>query len=383
MLKRIYINNFRCLVNFELKLDGLSLFLGANASGKSTVFEVLIKLQKFILGADFFEDDYRVQDLFEKSDLTRWQDSLIQNFELDIEGNGGIYKYVLEIEHPGNYKPPRMRAEKLSFSGNLLFEFSLQPDDRGILAGQAHLYNDDPSRDGVAFPFFKSPGSGVGFVYERPDNQKLSWFKKRIANFFIVHINPGLMNSESRQEEKHPNWEMSNYAAWYSYLSQASQGQIINLTEELQEVIPGFDSFQNPKSGEVRSLSAYFTLPSKATYKFDELSYGQKALIALYTLMYVAGDEDFTVCIDEPENFLALPEIQPWLDKIDEYFIGEGCQVILISHHPTIINYLGNNSGYWFYREDNQAVRFRPINDEGKDGLSLAKLIELGWLYDK
>lgn len=66
MLKRLYINNFRCLVNFEFKLDGLSLFLGANASGKSTVFEVLIKLQKFILGADLFEDDYRVQDLFDK-----------------------------------------------------------------------------------------------------------------------------------------------------------------------------------------------------------------------------------------------------------------------------------------------------------------------------
>jgi predicted ATPase len=223
----------------------------------------------------------------------------------------------------------------------------------------------------------------VGYVYERSDNQKLTWFKKRMANFFIVHINPGLMNSESRQEEKHPNWEMSNYAAWYSYLSQASQGQIIKLTLELQNIIPGFDSFQNPKSGEVRSLSASFKLPSKSTYKFDELSDGQKALIALYTLIYVAADEDCTLCIDEPENFLALPEVQPWLEKIDEYFIGDGCQVILISHHPTIINDLGNNSGYWFYREDNQAVRFLPINDEGKDGLSLAKLIELGWLYDK
>ena len=44
MLKRIYINNFRCLVNFELKLDGLSLFLGANGSGKSTVFAALLNI---------------------------------------------------------------------------------------------------------------------------------------------------------------------------------------------------------------------------------------------------------------------------------------------------------------------------------------------------
>lgn len=383
MLKRMYVNNFRCLVNFEFKIDSLSLFMGANASGKSTIFAALIKLQKFILGEDFSEDGYQVAALFKKSDLTRWQKSSIQKFELDLEGNGGIYKYVLEIEHLGDYEPPRMRTEKLSFGNDPLFEFNLQPDERGILRGHARLYNDDPSRESVVFPFFKSSGSGVGFVYERQGNQKLTWFKKRIANFFIVHINPGLMNSESRKEEKHPNWEMSNYAAWYSYLSGAKQGQIIKLTLELQNIIPGFDSFQNPKSGEdARSLSASFRLPSKSIYKFDELSDGQKALIALYTLISVAADEDCTLCIDEPENFLALPEVQPWLEKIDEYFIGDGCQVILISHHPSIINDIGNNSGYWFYREDNQAVRFFPINDDGKDGLSLAKLIELGWIYD-
>ncbi|NEP43801.1 MAG: AAA family ATPase, partial [Okeania sp. SIO2H7] len=246
MLKRIYINNFKCLVNFELKLDGLSLFLGANGSGKSTVFEVLIKLQKFILGADLFEEDCRVQSLFEKSDLTRWETSLIQNFELDIEGNGGLYKYVLEIEHQGDYKPPRMRTEKLSFGDVTLFEFWIKTDDRGIPVGEAQLYNDDPTREGPFLPFFDWSRSGVSFVYERPDNQKLTWFKKRMANFFIVHLNPGLMNSESRQEEKHPNWKMSNYAAWYSYLSQASLGQIIKLTLELQNIIPGFDSLQNP-----------------------------------------------------------------------------------------------------------------------------------------
>lgn len=383
MLKRIYINNFKCLVNFELKLDGLSLFLGANGSGKTTVFEVLIKLQKFILGEDFSLGDYRVQDLFEKSALTRWQDSPVQSFELELEGNGGIYKYVLEIEHQGDYKPPRMGTEKLSFDDAPLFEFGIQKDDRGIPVGQAQLYNDDPDREGVFLSFFDWSRSGVSFVYERPDNQKLTWFKKRMANFFIVHLNPGLMNSESRQEEKHPNWKMSNYAAWYSYLSQANQGQIIKLTLELQKILPGYDSFKNPKSGEVRTLFASFKLPSKTTYKFDELSDGQKALIALYTLIYAAGDEDFTLCIDEPENFLALPEIKPCLKEVVEYCVGDRRQAILISHHPSLINYLANNSGYWFARENNQAVRVRPINDEEQEGLSLAKLIELGWIYDE
>ncbi|MFB2893432.1 hypothetical protein ACE1CI_11010 [Aerosakkonemataceae cyanobacterium BLCC-F50] len=49
------------------------------------------KLQKFILGDRDFQQDYKVSDLFTSNDLTRWQKSNIQKFELDIEGNGGIY----------------------------------------------------------------------------------------------------------------------------------------------------------------------------------------------------------------------------------------------------------------------------------------------------
>jgi predicted ATP-binding protein involved in virulence len=36
MLKRLYIHNYKCLVNFEINFDkDISLFLGANGSGKS------------------------------------------------------------------------------------------------------------------------------------------------------------------------------------------------------------------------------------------------------------------------------------------------------------------------------------------------------------
>lgn len=67
MLKRIYIDNFSCLVNFELNINGINLFLGANGSGKSTVFEVLQKIQAFVSG------DSKVGEIFKYGDSTRWQ----------------------------------------------------------------------------------------------------------------------------------------------------------------------------------------------------------------------------------------------------------------------------------------------------------------------
>jgi len=41
VFKRIYVDNYKCLVNFELSVGGLNLFLGPNGAGKSAVFEVL------------------------------------------------------------------------------------------------------------------------------------------------------------------------------------------------------------------------------------------------------------------------------------------------------------------------------------------------------
>jgi predicted ATPase len=88
------------------------------------------------------------------------------------------------------------------------------------------------------------------------------------------------------------------------------------------------------------------------------------------------------LCIDEPENFLALPEIKPWWGRVMDYCLENQAQAMLISHHPSLINYLASNSGYWFERRDNEAVRWRRITDTEEEGLSVAKLIELGWIYD-
>ena len=82
MLKRLYIHNYKCLVNFEINFDkDISLFLGANGSGKSTIFEVLGKLIDFIL------NEQKIEALFQNSDKARWLQREPENsrFEMDIE----------------------------------------------------------------------------------------------------------------------------------------------------------------------------------------------------------------------------------------------------------------------------------------------------------
>ena len=48
MIKRVYVDNYKCMVNFEISLGDISLLLGQNGSGKSSVFQVLQMLVDFV-----------------------------------------------------------------------------------------------------------------------------------------------------------------------------------------------------------------------------------------------------------------------------------------------------------------------------------------------
>lgn len=383
MLKKIYIHNFKCFVNFEIELDNINLLLGNNGSGKTTLFEVLLKLQQLICSNRRVDEQ---PEMFSSADLPRMgYASNIQRFELQLDGNGGLYAYVVEIEHDPNKELVRICTESLTWNEQPLYEFKIETDKYGYQKGEARLYNDAQTHhDGIHYQVDWAR-SGLGSIYERHDNTKLIWFKKRMAQFFIVQLNPFVMQSECRREESHPQRDLSNYAAWFAYLNNQERRGVSKLEKELAKILDGFDIFNLSSLSESKLLKLEFTYADKKTvaYKFSEMSTGQKALIALYTLLYCLPKTDYTLCLDEPENFLALPEIQPWLHTFYQQCEKNGGQGLLISHHPQLINYLASDKGIWLSGE-NQIIRAQKITQQSdKSGLSIAELIELKWIYDE
>lgn len=370
MLKRIYIDNFRCLVNFELEVDAINLFLGSNGAGKSTVFEVLQKIQAFVSG------DSKVEGIFKSTDCTRWQTSPIQRFELEIVGNGGSYKYELGIGHDRDRC--RVEYERLWFDNQPLLKFEL---------GEVQLYRDNHS-PGPQYSFDWSQ-SMIPSLMPRNDNTKLTWFRKRIKRFIIVRIIPSLMVDESSHEEMRLAINMENFISWYRYLSE-DQGKVAEIGNILKEVLDGFTNFRFERVSEqnlVLKLRFSGGTPTNKPieYRLGELSDGQKTLVALYTLLHGTKSEDYTLCIDEPENFLALPEIQPWLIQLYDLCSEGQLQALLISHHPELINYLlASPIGCWFERQSNAPVRVKRISSEVADnsGLPVSELIARGWLNE-
>jgi energy-coupling factor transporter ATP-binding protein EcfA2 len=362
------------LVNCELQLEGLQLFLGRNGAGKSSVFDVLSQLARLLRG------EQSIAELFPATTLTEWMRAAVQTFEMDVQGNGGVYRYRLAIEHDRELQRERVKEEHLAFDGKPLFAFVLQDP----MNSTARLYRDDHS-EGPPWAF-DWRRSGVAALLPGRDNKKLSWFKEFMARLLVVRINPFAINAETTVESQVPRVDVADFASWFRYLSQEQQGRIVALTSTLREVLPRFDSFAlQQEGGRTRVLYARFLSPEQPLHvpcsigvRFDALSHGQQALVVLYCILACAP-ETTCVCLDEPDNFLALAEVQPLLLAMQDRATSGSLQVLLISHHPEYINYLGASAGILFQRQSCGPTRVRRLAPGDDAPLDLAELMARGW----
>jgi len=365
VLKRLYVHNYKCLVNFEIKFDqDISLFLGTNGSGKSTVFEVLTKLRRVIVGEE------KVDNIFDRTDSPRWLKPELSDmrFELDIEIGSSVYRYLLVLELDLlDFEIFNIKDEYLYLNNEVLIE-SKNYETLVISFGKKNEH--------LSFDFNRS---GI--------NRYISFYAKEFLQYLrallIVRINPYEMASTINKANAEIKTDFSNYAEWFAHLNEKNRRGVSEFEKAMRDVLLGFDYFKIEQAGQAKVLQVDFENKANKkemiTYYFNELSEGQKVLIALYALVYCTP-ENSLICIDEPENFLALPEIQPWLNVLREQCKERKLQALLISHHPSLINFLAAYSGYWFSRQDNH-TRIEKITEQDSDGLSLAQLIEIGWIY--
>jgi predicted ATPase len=399
MLARLYATNYRCLVNFEFKPSAKQLIIGRNGTGKTTVFDVLAMLR------DFAARGKPCEDYLGGSTRTRWQDVAEQRFELDVQGNGGEYHYTLVVEvrerptfgiapesspfsqfgqegkrgfvrsvlgRIDDAFGPLVKEENLDFNGKPLFCFQ---------EGEIALFNDQQKPEpSVKFPFNQGR-SGLAEASAK-DNTKLAWFRRWLRGVTQIQINPWAMSARSERESPEPAKDLSNFADWYRHLRLERGDAVFEAMASLREAIPGLESLDAKEAGlDVRVLLARLRTPNgeSAELPFTELAEGQRCLIALCVLLYCAVERDRTLLIDEPDNFIALAEIQPWLMKLLDRVDETGGQVILISHHPELLDQLACRGGVLLDRPGGGETRVRLFEPPEDSGLKASEIIARGW----
>ena len=372
MLTRIHVDNYKCLTNFDLRLDNLTLLVGANGCGKSAVFEVVSRLRDFAC-------DERIDKLFPADDLTRWSTKREQRFELDFSVDGGVFTYNLAIEHEPDNRGAHVTSERLLYNSKPV----LSSRDRKL-----QLYRDD-DREGSAYPFGQHR-SALATESDERLYSRLHRFRDLVSNFQTLCLAPGRIDSGSERESDVLIADGTNFAAWY-------RGQILNdphqlqqATRRLAEILPGFAGLKlSARIGDYRELLATFSPGddgSSRSYSFEQLSDGQRALIVLYSLVFAtapdsgspdgSGSMPRTLFFDEPDNYVTLPELQPWLAELEDGAGDTLPQVVLISHHPEAIDFLAHNT-VWLAREPESHTRIVEI--ENDTGLRMSEIYARGW----
>ena len=199
---------------------------------------------------------------------------------------------------------------------------------------------------------------------------------------FQIDEYPNAMDESADREEREPDDELQNLAGWYRHLLQAYPDENVRFINSMKEALTGFQTlrFSSDEDG-TRRLRADFTGPRKGKVNFaiSELSDGQRCLLALYMILHFLIARGRTVLIDEPDNFIALREIQPWLLAAEEALEDHNGQLILISHHPEILNQWASRHGLRFFREGNGHVRTEKFKADPNGNLQPSELIARGW----
>ncbi len=370
-LKQIYIDNYRCFVNFKCELSSKQLILGPNGAGKSSLFDVLTALRDFCVRGD------PPDELFPESTRTRWQSVPEQTFELVVLGNGSEYQLKLVIDSWGQPARPRVKTEQVTFDGVPLFRFE---------DGEVALFNDRLDNKEYVRYHFDWHRSALATIMERHDNKKLTWLKNWLGGVLCVAPDPRRMSGVASREVKHPERDLSDFADWFRHFRQETGDH--EYQQDLKEIITGFTSMRLEEAGERRreikvklGHSEDANKSRDCEYLFSELSDGQRVLIGLYAVLHFAIKPGATICFDEPDNFIALREVDPWLNRILEAVDEEKTepQVLIASHHPELLNRMAIHDGLLVDRPGGRHVRVQKFRDASQPGLSPAELIARGW----
>lgn len=367
MITHFYANNFRCLVAFDAEFDSFGVLCGSNGAGKSSVFDALSLVRTLGTGEGVLggTGDHDIQNL----ELTDWLDSQVQEFELNLSVDGNEFQYKIHIEQKADYEKPRIILETALCDEKPLFERDL---------------------DGVRFQ--KYDGNETGFpldwrqaalaaIQPRGSISKLALLQEEVSKLLILRPNPRDVERESRAESGSPNASLSNLNSWYRAMSQ-EQEWTDALREGLKGVWPDFKSFKLVDVGlSAKALQLRFDsgVGGQPTLLFmEQLSDGERGLIGLYMVRAaMETGASRSVFLDEPDNFVGLPELQPWVLSMRE-LLDEKHQLILISHHPEILSNAGESNGRYLWRDNHTSpTRIGPL--KVPEGMTTGEAIARGW----
>ena len=177
---------------------------------------------------------------------------------------------------------------------------------------------------------------------------------------------------------------MEDFASWYRRLALQRPEAISGYFADLARILDGFESIKSISAADDPvSLGLHRRSPgegrAKVTrYALDELSDGERAIVALYAVLHFALDSGAVVCLDEPDNFLELPEIEPWARALRERVETLSAQALVATHNAQMIDTVPREAFRRIERIGGGPARVVDVDFGASGGLTASQQIARG-----
>ncbi|CAN2047122.1 ATPase AAA-type core domain-containing protein [Candidatus Magnetomoraceae bacterium gMMP-1] len=339
MLERLYVHNFRCLENFELTLKNMrsALLIGKNGSGKSTIGVVLEILQSIGRGTN------RVGDLIQTNDFARGRSDVPIRFEIEICINNILYKYVIALELPENFKELRIRDEQLEVSGKLIYS------RQEAIVTLHNKFQKNETSFIVDWHLIALP-----VIQNRSEEDPLHIFKSWLAHMIILTPIPVFMHGESKGETLELKRDGSNCGEWFTGLLAQYPAAYTSIDKYLKMIMPDLKDFRNEVVGkDFKIMSVHFQEKNANTsVYFKDLSDGEKCFFLCAVVLAANQSYGPLFCFwDEPDNFLSLSEVGHFTTSLRRSFDQYG-QFLATSHNSETIRKFSNENTFIIHRKN-------------------------------
>lgn len=362
MITRIYIDNFKSLLNFELQLSPFTCLIGLNGAGKSTVLQaidfssalMLGKVNKWLESRRWSPKELN-SGLVSRKNIQIHIDVVVKN--INYRWQASFNRHLLCCTNE--------RITQLNNSGNEEEILFLLKDGR---------YQIGQKQESVSFEY---EGSILSQLKNEILGDKIKAVKERLCALRSLDLlSPQSLRQKVRKTERQDIGMGGEQLS--AFLHQLNIEQKNILLKQLQVYYPQVTDIKTTaqRSGWIQlEVSEKFIIDKKEVNLTTEARHVNDGMLRLLAILAQQFSHLETLLFDEIENGIN-PEIT---EKIVDALVSSPKQIIVTTHSPMVLNYLEDDIAkeavILIYRRKNSevgAVKFFDLNSAIKKLKTLA-----------
>ena len=365
-IESIKVKNFKAFKNATMdNIPNFCVIVGANGSGKSTIFKIFEFLRDAMSGTVNSALTRLGGSRGFKEVISRGSSGPITiEIKFRADNDAPLTTYFLQInERNGRAFVEREILKYRRGSKGQPWHFLDFSDGKGTAVTNEIEYITDDTKLNREEQTLKSPDilaiKGLAQFKRFP---AIVAFGNLIENWHIsdFHISKARPEQEAGFAE-HLSREGENLSLVIEYLANNHRETFEEILELMKQRVPGITKVESKTTEEGRVLLKFqdgaFEDPFLARYVSD----GTIKMLAYLTLLYDPEPHPL-LCVEEPENQL-YPSLLLELAEEFRNYANRGGQVFVSTHSPDFLNATKVNEVFWLYKE-NGYTQIKRASDE-------------------